>query len=297
MKTEEHKSGLYYVILSAVLEDTRLEHSEIVFYALLSGLATVQGYCFASDEYLAKRMRCKERTVRDWLLRLEKFGYIERETKKEGMLWDRKIFVHHGLSKSSYERHPSAVRSGGAVPDREALQCRIVSKENIEGEETTPTPSKGMSASPPLVRLDFGKFVKLTKEEHEELCSKYGAKNIALMIEEMNDYFSSTGKKPSKDYAATIRSWFRRRETTSSPSPSSSRSPSQTGPSQAKENMRLAESVYQKYSHTGDIKLGSDYIEFLGGPNSYEQIKFSEHGFRERVLNKLRKWSWSLDGL
>ena len=92
---QSRTAGMYYVIPAQVFEDAKLEHSEINFYALLSGLAFNDGYCWASDKYLASRMRVEDRTIRKWILKLEKLGYIRRETERKGLRWERKIFLCH----------------------------------------------------------------------------------------------------------------------------------------------------------------------------------------------------------
>lgn len=127
---ENVKSGLYYVIPSQVFEDKRLEPSEIIFYALLSGLAFSDGYCYAGDEYLAGRCDCSARQIQHMLEKLESLGYVHRDTKKEGMKWKRKIFITHS-SKNVYETKHSSGSSGSTVPDRVEAHCDIVSKENI----------------------------------------------------------------------------------------------------------------------------------------------------------------------
>lgn len=298
--TETHRSGLYYVIPSSVFEDCRLEHSEVVFYALISGLATNEGYCYASDLYFSSRMKVSERTIRDWLQRLEKFGHLKRETTKKGMYWDRKIFVFSCISKSSYDRHSSAGSIGTSagsigtpVPDRQEPQCRIVSKEELESKEyIPPTPKKGRNpakaGSRPSELLCIGSFVKLKKEDISKLQELYGTKEaLEEQIAIMNDYIAMHGTK-YKDYAAALRNWFRRKE--SNPSPTS-------GISSSSSNQKLAEKVEQKFHHP-DIRVGHDYIEFhISSVVPADHIKFSEHGFRERVLKRLKDWKMDVTDL
>jgi hypothetical protein len=158
----ENRSGIYYVTPAQVFEDERLEHSEILFYALLSGLAYSNGYCFASDKYLAERMRSKERTIQDWLSRLEGFGYIRRDTKKIGMGWDRKIFICHSRleSNNSYEGNSSAVSNGikiistkgTPVPYREAPQCHIEREEEEKEKIVCSPPPVGGTSEPRMIK-------------------------------------------------------------------------------------------------------------------------------------------------
>lgn len=77
---------------------------------------------------------------------------------------------------------------------------QISKKEHIERErEPAPAPKK-----------PFGKFVKLEEKEHAELVTKFGEPTIERYIQKINDHLESTGKKPYKGYAATIRNWIDR---------------------------------------------------------------------------------------
>lgn len=79
-----------------------------------------------------------------------------------------------------------------------------------------PIPPKPKPKEPD--RVEYGKFVKLSSEEYNELGEQHGKATIDEVIEEINDHLESTGKKPYKGYAATIRNWIRRRVNTPSTS-------------------------------------------------------------------------------
>jgi phage replication O-like protein O len=51
----------------------------------------------------------------------------------------------------------------------------------------------------------------------------------------------------------------------------------------------LAEKISKKYPGHPDISIGHNYIEFNFGPMNRPHIKFGDGGFREQVLNNLRK--------
>ncbi len=52
--------------------------------------------------------------------------------------------------------------------------------------------------------------VILSTTEEQQLIKNYGDRAIKEYIEKINDYISSKGLKPYKDYAAAIRQWLRR---------------------------------------------------------------------------------------
>jgi len=57
--------------------------------------------------------------------------------------------------------------------------------------------------------LPFGAYVRLTLEQHEELSKQMGKDVLESLISDMNDWVPNN--KPFKDYAAALRTWFRRR--------------------------------------------------------------------------------------
>lgn len=81
-----------------------------------------------------------------------------------------------------------------------ASGCEISSSSHTQSQKTTQT------------LVSHGEHVKLTQEEFDDLCSKYGSAVIKDLIEQINDYLLSSGRKPYKNYAATIRQWLRRRK-------------------------------------------------------------------------------------
>lgn len=210
-ENQNQRPGLYYVIPSQVFDDERLDHPEIVFYALLSGLATREGYCFASNANLAERMKRGVNQIERYLKKLEDLGYIRRDTKKVGVLWDRKIFIEHNFNKDLRARKDS----GSNTPARgveTAPMPPIVSKdiESKEREEKRETRARAL-VPPPPEKIDHGKFVKLSKQEFASLVNHCGGTNkLTDIINEINDYLAATGKKPYQDYAAAIRNWNRR---------------------------------------------------------------------------------------
>jgi hypothetical protein len=105
------------------------------------------------------------------------------------------------------------------MPKRAALyNDKDIRKNTNIDNNTPPNPQKGeaVKAAKPAkagrVCVDFGEFVKLTKEEHEELCNVHGIAVIAGIIEEMNDYCLASRPKGYSNYAAAIRQWLRKRE-------------------------------------------------------------------------------------
>ena len=83
--------GPFYIIPVHIAEDHRLDDSCKLLYGRILSLSNAKQYCFASDAYLAEKSGCSEREIKYRLKNLEDLGYIRRETKRDGLRWDRKI--------------------------------------------------------------------------------------------------------------------------------------------------------------------------------------------------------------
>ena len=169
-------------------------------------------------------------------------------------------------------------------------------KKEREGEERESEREKNRSAcaSPHSQKIFeyFGKFVKMSKEEYADLSTQFGSDSVNDIIERINDHLASTGKKPYRDYAATVRQWMRNQKK----SFPEKRGSDFSLKSNAGINSSLASDLGSKFSskvHSGEIVIGPDYLEFKYGPH----LKFTDNGFRDQALNQLRKMCLPIEGL
>jgi hypothetical protein len=143
--------------------------------------------------------------------------------------------------------------------------------DTIPDKQTPPTPSKERG-------LVFGKFVTLSQGEFSELNETLGEKNVFNLIAEINDYLSSNGKKPYKDYAATIRNWFRRRQGTGII----------VAPKMKKNIIDLLQEKFPDLINNNIMVIGPSYIEFNHG--SYgEHIELKDPYVIEKIEGMLIK--------
>jgi hypothetical protein len=178
----EPRSGLYYVIPAQVIEDPELDHPDIVFYAILSGLAERDGYCFASNKHLAQRMRRGTEQIEKYLKKLETLGYIRRETIKNGLQWDRKIFINHEFKKSlrSLTDEASKPIPGGieayCIPP--IVSKALVSKDTPVSKDTAPLPEKRQKIKEE--KIEVAKDVWLTAKQKKSFEEEKLKGNIAF---------------------------------------------------------------------------------------------------------------------
>lgn len=85
-------------------------------------------------------------------------------------------------------------------------QKKDSTKERLTKEKTPPNPLKG-----DVCVQSYGSFVKLSKRDYDALVATHTEPQLLQVIEELNDYIASKGVK-YKDFAATLRNWFRNRK-------------------------------------------------------------------------------------
>jgi len=77
----ENNHNWYATIQSRILCATDISANQKLLIALISNLSNAKGYCFASNEYLGKRLNIKKDSVRKLLTDLEDKKYITRVIK------------------------------------------------------------------------------------------------------------------------------------------------------------------------------------------------------------------------
>ncbi len=87
----------YAVIPANVRYCTELEPNAKLLYGEITALTQKEGYCWASNKYFADLYKVCERTVTNWLQSLEKEGFIEIQTHKNGLKWERKIWIFQNI--------------------------------------------------------------------------------------------------------------------------------------------------------------------------------------------------------
>lgn len=93
MKDSENLNNGYAICFNSWLFDERIQ-SELRLLLLISSLSAKEGYCFANNDYLGKRLNKSADTISGGISKLRKLGYIEVEDEKFGaVIVNRKIRI------------------------------------------------------------------------------------------------------------------------------------------------------------------------------------------------------------
>lgn len=208
-------------------------------------------------------------------------GYIERNLQKMKGKFDSVDYVIHETKIQkiiTVSGNPDAV-----IPVLENPTIVINDKKEIK-EKTQK--EEGAKPPPPAPPLCFGTHVRLkSREEYDELTKAHGKEVVDQVILEINDYICAKGVKPYKDYAAAIRNWIRRKKPDGMP------------PRTSLNDLGLIETLKTRKHliQSGKVILGHNYAEFPQIRDAY--FKIGDPGFRDKVLNTLRKMGESVEGL
>lgn len=81
----KEKNGSYFAIIPYdVLHDDRLSSSEKIFYAEITRLSNMKGYCWASNKHFSESLNVKRSTVSSWVKKLDEIDYIKVRYIREG---------------------------------------------------------------------------------------------------------------------------------------------------------------------------------------------------------------------
>lgn len=96
MKENENRIGYYSVIPATVLYNKELKANEKLLYAIITSLTCKEGYCFASNEYLAEKLGVNRKTVSSWIsdLRDKNFIIVELIRNGNNQIIQRKIYIN-----------------------------------------------------------------------------------------------------------------------------------------------------------------------------------------------------------
>jgi DNA-binding MarR family transcriptional regulator len=150
------------VIPSTLLLNENIEPNAIKLYAFVRGLTKAHGYCFATNDYLAACMKCDISTVKRLLKSLKEEGFIQIEANKEGIHWQRHIYVGVDFKKCLRRlknEPPPAQNQAPPSSNSSHIYKEVYNEKNIESE-IGPTSSSSSAEAESL--CDF--FLKKIKE-------------------------------------------------------------------------------------------------------------------------------------
>ena len=96
MKEKEENIGYYSIIPATILYNKELKANEKLLYAIITSLACKEGYCFATNKYLAEKLGVNPKTISSWIsdLKDRNFIIVELVRNENKQIIQRKICIN-----------------------------------------------------------------------------------------------------------------------------------------------------------------------------------------------------------
>lgn len=188
---EKQNVGYYSIIPSTILYNKNLKSNQKILYAVITSLSNKEGYCFASNKYLAEKLNVGSNTVSGWITDLRRKNFIQveliRNDKQE--IIQRRIYIND-IPYNFYKEYPYTINKEEGILQK--------SKENniINNNIKTHTLSK----------IEYQDRVFLYDYEYRNLIEEYGQVKTDKCMEELSLYKKSKGVDYASDYD-TIKRW------------------------------------------------------------------------------------------
>lgn len=291
------------VIPSALLLNENLEPNAIKLYAFIRGLTKAHGYCYATNGYLSKCMKCDESTVKRLLLSLKSEGFIEIHTNKEGIHWQRHIYMGVNFNKClrRLKNKPPPAQNRATIED-------IKSKIFEEGERESAAPPPPPPLPKPKEKEEKASWefrhgrVRMKEKEFGALIKEFGEERVKIYLDKLDRYGNTNPKRfrQYESHAEKIKEWIiaDSQETSSAKTDTAAGRAAARAESEA-DNRYLADRIAKDASRTGMsnvIYAGASYIQFTYSDNLFV-VRYHDPDFRKKVTQHLKKLKIPTNGL
>ena len=188
---ENQREGFYSIIPATVLYDNELRPNEKLLFAIITSLANKEGFCYASNKYLASKFNVKDDTVSGWVSHLREKGYVYveilRNEKKEFLM--RKIYPNNIPYRINilYPHRTNIGEGIGQISEDNNINNNNINTFTVEKKK-------------------YAERVYLYEHEYKQLQEEYGIEKANKCITELDLYKQSKGIEYESDFA-TIKRW------------------------------------------------------------------------------------------
>lgn len=170
------------------------------------GVINYSGILPSCEEELALALDEDIESVTSALNALVKLKLVEIWDNKTIYMTAMQDFI--GSESSSAERVRRHREAKALQCNSDVTKCNTEIEIDIEKEiEIEKELKKENKNTPPLPKkINYEEYVSMTEEEYQKLIAEYGNEAVKKMIDILNNYKGSTGKKYKSDYRAIL-SW------------------------------------------------------------------------------------------
>lgn len=266
----------YYAVIPADVRYCKtVEPCARLLYGEITALTSKEGFCWASNEYFAELYQVDTRTITRWLQSLNEHNFIQIDTVKVGMKWDRKIWIKE--ISTTRQKLPDRVDNKVQIDETKTATDYYKEQSTTKEQQTTRArePNKEVVPAAPVVVFSCLENLGLPEESKISITKAFAndqesviiavemSKDCKTKIDNLGGYIRSVAKTKPK------------------------RKP---GKKDEVDNRKLAESLSvgleSKYYK---IEFLHTYVEFTPiGMGQPKVLQYDENGF-ESKFDKLRR--------
>lgn len=199
----KNQPSFYAIIPADVRYDKRLTPNAKLLYGEITALCNMHGYCWATNSYFMNLYDKSQQTISNWIRQLKKCGYITLEIvyKPNSKEIDKRIIKLTGGIQNNFNTYTNNF----VEPIQENLYTPI--QENLYDNNTSNNNTSNNNKK--IYKKRYLENVLLSDEEHEKLINELGIEVTNDLIERLNNYIGSKGKRYKSHYH-TILTWNRK---------------------------------------------------------------------------------------
>ena len=314
-------SSPFLQIHAFVADHPEVCHGTAMLYGYLNSYSYSYGFAYASNKRLSELCRCSERTIKYWLSTLDRLGFIKIFSKQVGLRRLRVIFTSMNFhcipedtdslfyiekekssknvnEKKSVSQKMFAEGQSVAPAQGQSVALYIDKKKYIRKKEREKKESSAAASPHPSSqekekeeRVYLAENVKIKKSELKVLEQRSGGQKstIDAWVEKLSNWKHIKGFKGHQNDFKSLLGWAKDAVEEDKNRPAD--------PAQRKiqNNQEFAKKLESLDTHR--VRITSQYVEFIHSPSYSTYIGFNENGFREQVINTLRKMNLPTGGL
>lgn len=274
---EIQRSGGYGAYLPAHVRHCKdLEPNAKLFYAEISALCNMKGFCWASNAFFEQLFGVTTRTIQNWLESLQKHKFIVVEIEKIGFNTSRKIYT----SDSYFHRNSNNSYDVQKISPPPAKKCTHSIQSYPTREKLLPEPEKPKPPTPKQapsgVVVSFGDL-KIGETKKQFIKKKFTIEQITIAIErvlKMNNRDS--------DEACLLFALNHPDEWVDSKSP-------EVIMVENDKYLRSIKNLDNEIVNHTRISVGYNYVEFYRGSSFHRKFLTSQKDFIEKVQDTLKE--------
>lgn len=191
-----------YTIHDFMTEQLQLSGTELLLYALVYNFSQDGNGCFyGSNDYAAKKIGCRRECVNRNANSLVDKGLLSRTHGSHG----GKPTIDYVAIVPDCAIQTQCAKNAQQVCENRTAVCDEIAHNN-QSDNLNDNQTSVVNNARAKQKTQIREFVSLSKDEWQKLLDEFGMTDANALVDMLNNYKGSSGKKYKSDYLA-IRSW------------------------------------------------------------------------------------------